>query len=131
MPLRVGIDLASADEIRDSIQTHGDHYLERVYSEREIADCRTAEVVDPGRLAARFAAKEAAMKVLRPGDEVVRWRDIEVRRDVAGWVDLHLTGRAATLAQEAGITELAVSLTHESGLASAIVIAEIPQTADI
>jgi holo-[acyl-carrier protein] synthase len=130
MPNRVGIDLVSVDEVRDSIRIHGDHYLERVYSESELADCRKSDSVDPERLAARFAAKEAAMKVLRARDEAVTWREIEVRRDPSGWVELALTGRAAALAAEAGIMELALSLTHESGLASAIVIAEIRESAD-
>src|SRR5450755_4472266 len=130
MPLRVGIDLVSADSVRDSMQAHGERYLERIYSEREVADCRTAGAVDPERLAGRFAAKEAAIKVLRPGDDPVPWRDIEVRRDVTGWVELRLTGRAAALASDAGIEDLALSLTHERGLASAIVIAEIRRAAD-
>ena len=112
------------------MQAHGERYLERIYSEREVADCRTAGAVDPERLAGRFAAKEAAIKVLRPGDDPVPWRDIEVRRDVTGWVELRLTGRAAALASDAGIEDLALSLTHERGLASAIVIAEIRRAAD-
>ncbi len=130
MPLRVGIDLVSAESVRDSIDAHGERYLERIYSDREVSDCRTAGRVDPERLAGRFAAKEAMIKVLRPGEDPVPWRDIEVHRNASGWVELRLTGRAATLASDAGIEDLALSLTHERGLASAIVIAEIPTTAD-
>jgi holo-[acyl-carrier protein] synthase len=84
MPFRVGIDLVAADSVRDSIISHGDRYLERVYSAREVSDCRTATALDPERLAARFAAKEATFKVLRVGDEAVAWRDVEVRRDPVG-----------------------------------------------
>jgi holo-[acyl-carrier protein] synthase len=120
----------SAESVSDSISTHGSHYLDRVYSEREIADCQRADAVDPERLAARFAAKEATMKVLRVGTEAVAWRDIEVRRQESGWVEVLLTGRAATLASDAGITELAVSLTHEHGFCCAVVIAEISTAAD-
>jgi holo-[acyl-carrier protein] synthase len=129
--LRVGIDLVSTDAVRESISAHGARYLERVFTDREVADCRTAADVDPDRLAARFAAKEATLKVLRAGDEAVPWRDIEVRRDPSGWVELLLAGRAATLAKDAGITDLALSLTHERGFASAVVIAEIRHAADI
>jgi holo-[acyl-carrier protein] synthase len=121
MPFRVGIDLVAAD----SIISHGDRYLERIYSAREVSDCRTATALDPERLAARFAAKEATFKVLRVGDEAVAWRDVEVRRDPAGSVELMLSGHAATLAAEAGIGGLALSLSHEQGLAAAVVVAEM------
>jgi len=130
MAIRVGIDLVCADAVRDSIRAHGEHYTRRVYSDRELADCRTATAIDPERLAARFAAKEATFKVLRGGDQALPWRDVEVVRDRSGWVELLLTGRAATLAREAGISHLALSLTHERGLVAAVVVAEIRETAD-
>ena len=130
MRTRVGIDLVSADMVRDSISAHGERYLRRVYSPQEIADCSTGTAIDPERLAARFAAKEATFKVLRVGDDPVAWRDVEVRRDSGGWVDVSLTGQAATLAEIAGITDLSLSLTHESGCAAAVVVAEIRKAAD-
>jgi holo-[acyl-carrier protein] synthase len=130
LSLRVGLDLVSVETVRDSLDTHGRHYLDRVYSEREVADCRGPAGIDPERLAARFAAKEAAFKVLRVGDEAIAWTDVEVLRDPAGWVGLSLSGRAATLAEAAGISELALSLTHERGCAAAVVVAEIRPGAD-
>jgi holo-[acyl-carrier protein] synthase len=104
------------------LQAHGQRYLERVYTAREIADCTGADGVDPERLAARFAAKEAAMKVLRPGDAAVPWPSIEVVRDAAGVPALTLHGPAAELARAAGLTEFAVSLTHEDAYAAAVVV---------
>ncbi len=130
MPLRVGIDLVSVEEVEESIRTHGPRYLERVYTDREVGDCTSPAGVDPERLAARFAAKEATMKVLRPDDEGIPWRSIEVRREPGGWVGLELTGRAAALADAARVADLAVSLTHESGFASAVVVAELGRGAD-
>jgi holo-[acyl-carrier protein] synthase len=121
--VRVGIDLVSVDSVREAIQTHSDRYLERVYTERELQDCRTSAGVDPERLAARFAAKEATLKVLRPTDQTIPWRAIEVLRDPSGWVELQLSGPAAALAAAAGLTDFSVSLTHEGGFASAIVVA--------
>ena len=121
--MRVGIDLVSVDSVREAIQTHSDRYLERVYTERELQDCRTSAGVDPERLAARFAAKEATLKVLRPTDQTIPWRAIEVLRDPSGWVELQLSGPAAALAAAAGLTDFSVSLTHEGGFASAIVVA--------
>ncbi len=121
----MGIDLVSVASVEDSIRTHGSRYLERLYTEQELSDCSTADGIAPERLAARFAAKEAALKVLRPADDSVPWRTIEIRRDPAGWVSLLLTGRAAGLAREAGVSDLAVSLTHEGPYASAVVVAEL------
>ena len=125
MGVRVGIDLVSVASIQASIDAHGDRYLDRLYTARELSDCRSAGEIDPERLAARFAAKEATMKVLRPADQAIPWNTIEIRRDPAGWVDLELTGRAAALATEAGVRDLAVSLTHEGSYASAVVVAEL------
>jgi holo-[acyl-carrier protein] synthase len=123
-PVRVGIDLVSVDSVRDSIQAHAEHYLERIYTERELQDCRTPSGVDPERLAARFAAKEATLKVLRPDGVGIPWDAIEVRRHPAGWVELELSGPAAALAAQAGVTELALSIAHEDGFATAVVIAD-------
>jgi|SRR5581483_2499923 len=130
MALRVGIDLVSVDSVRDSLENHGERYLERVYTEREVADCLSGDALDAERLAARFAAKEATLKVLRVGDHAVPWQEIEVMRDPSGWVRLALTGEAANLARDASIADLALSLSHEQGFASAVVIAEIRASAD-
>jgi holo-[acyl-carrier protein] synthase len=123
MALRVGTDLVSIDTVRGSIRDHAEHYLERVYTEREVEDCRTAKGIDAERLAARFAAKEATLKVLRPREEGIPWNSIEVRRDPSGWVELALSGPAAALASEAGVTELSLSIAHEGTFASAVVVA--------
>jgi holo-[acyl-carrier protein] synthase len=123
MSIRVGIDLVSVDSVRDSLNTHAEHYLRRVYTEREVEDCSTSAGVDPERLAARFAAKEATLKALRPDEEGIPWNTIEVQRHPAGWVELQLSGPAAALAAGAGVTELALSIAHEKGFATAVVIA--------
>jgi holo-[acyl-carrier protein] synthase len=111
LELRIGMDLVDIDDVRDSLRVHGDRYLERIYTECEIEDCRGR----PERLAERFAAKEAALKVLREADEPVPWREIEVRGTT-----LRLSGRAAELAAE---LQLAVSVSHEGPVAAAVVVA--------
>jgi holo-[acyl-carrier protein] synthase len=131
MPNRVGIDLVDVDSVRESIEAFGESYLRRVYSACELAYCTQRATVDPERLAACFAAKEATFKALRVGDEAVSWREVEVRRDAAGAVELCLTGRVATLARAAGVSGLSASLTNERGCAAAIVVAEISVAADM
>lgn len=123
--LRVGADLMAVADVAASVTRFGDRYLRRVYTDHEIACCPGAPTVAAAGLAARFAAKEATIKVLRPVDGAPDWRSIEVRRAASGACEVHLTGAAASLAAEAGITELAVSLTHEAGLAAAVVIASV------
>jgi holo-[acyl-carrier protein] synthase len=130
MSIRVGIDLVRTATVRDSIDAHGERYLERVYSRREVRDCSSSAGLDAERLAARFAAKEAAFKVLRVGDDAVSWREVEVCREPSGWVRLSLTGNAATLAQRAGIRDLSLSLTHDHGCAAAVVVAQIDELDD-
>jgi holo-[acyl-carrier protein] synthase len=122
MPTRVGIDLVSVQSVQHSLRTHGRRYLDRVYTPREQSDCRCDEEFDAERLAARFAAKEAVMKVLRP-TAAVPWNSIGVRREPEGWASIEMTGAAAELASELEITDVALSLTHEDGLAAAAVIA--------
>jgi len=123
---RVGIDLASTDAVEEAIRVHSWRYLGRVYTSGELDECSTPDGGhDARRLAARFAAKEAVLKVLRAGDEAVPWRTIGVRTDRAGRPRIELTGAAEALAGRRGIESLDVSLTHAAGLAAAVVVAQL------
>lgn len=125
MAQRVGIDLTSVEAVRVAVGAHGDRYLTRVYTPAELADCGG----DPARLAGRFAAKEAAIKVLRPrSSEALPWSDIEVVRRPGGHVELHLAGLAAAHAEQQGLEDFAVSLSHEGESACAVVVAQIGPT---
>ncbi len=138
---RVGVDLVPVADVAESVARLGRRYLYRVFTPHERACARLG--VDqaggspprPGdrrpstsgysmeSLAARFAAKEAAVKVLRPVGPRPEWRSIEVRRMAGGWCELRLSGTAAALATGAGLTSLAVSVTHEPMVAAACVVA--------
>ncbi|MGA2011233.1 MAG: holo-ACP synthase [Solirubrobacteraceae bacterium] len=117
--MRVGIDLVSVEQVRRAIADHGDHYLSRVFTPRELAETQS----EPHRLAARFAAKEATIKALGATDEGLGWSSIGVAGDAAGRPGLELTGAAAELAQRRGIASLSVSLTHTGDHAAAVVLA--------
>lgn len=118
----VGIDLTSVSQVRLSLREFGDRYLQRVFTPTEIADCCASHDPAP-HLAARFAAKEATIKALMVEDAYPHWTSIEVRRHPSGWCDIHLSGKAAQLAEAKGIDRFAVSLSHEGDLAAAIVVA--------
>ncbi len=121
MASRVGIDLASVSDVREAVAAHGDRYLRRVYTPQELLDCGG----DPARLAGRFAAKEAAIKVLRPRrDTALPWSDIEVRRHPEGWTELRLAGSALLRAEHEGLDAFSVSMSHEGDTACAVVMAE-------
>lgn len=121
---RVGIDLVSVDAVREALRIHGDRYLERLYTPQEIEDCSRGDAVSVEGLAARFAAKEATIKALRlRSSQGLDWRSIELVRHADGWTSLRLTGGAARLAASEGIGAFSVSVTHEDGLAAAIVLA--------
>ena len=124
MGFKVGIDLVSVEAVEESIRVHASRYLGRGYTTGELQDCSSpAGTPDARRLAARFAAKEAAMKVLRAGDEALPWQSIGVRRDRFGAPSIELTGAAAQLARQRGLDAFDVSLTHEGPFAAAVVIA--------
>jgi holo-[acyl-carrier protein] synthase len=121
--LRVGTDLVPVEHVAASVARFGHRYVGRIYTEHEVACCQGSPSVVAAGLAARFAAKEAMVKVLRPVGHQPDWRSIEVRRDPAGWCSLALSGEAARMADEQGIREVAVSLTHEGAMAAAVVVA--------
>ena len=81
--------------------------------------CQGPPDVVAGSLAARFAAKEATIKVLRPDGVRPDWRTIEVVRLPNGACKLRLRGSAARLAVERGLGPFSLSMTHEAGLAAA------------
>jgi holo-[acyl-carrier protein] synthase len=122
--VRVGLDVASIAQVAASIDRFGDRYLRRVFTDHELESCgRRAD-----GLAARFAAKEATIKVLQPNGAQPDWRSMEIVRGASGACALHLTDTAAGMASDAGIRSLAVSLTHEADVAAAVVVALIDES---
>ncbi len=119
----VGIDIIEIARIRRAVERYPDRFLTRIYTSREIAYCR-------GRvpeLAARFAAKEAVMKALGTGIRGISWRDIEVLPNPRGKPLIGLHGTAARRADEIGLHQIDVSLSHSRAYAIASVVAETTQ----
>ena len=122
MILGLGIDLCPVARMERILNRHGELFCERVFTERERA--YAGRGAHPGeRYAARFAAKEAAIKALG-GFEGWRWKDMEVERTESGAPELRLHGRAKTRADAMGVSRAMVSLTHTEGMAAAVVILE-------
>ncbi|MFK7742794.1 MAG: holo-ACP synthase [Planctomycetota bacterium] len=127
MIVSIGVDAIEIARIRRLWQNGepgGTRFVERVYTQAEGTYC-VSRFDPPESLAARFAAKEAAMKCLGTGwTDGLAFRQIEVRRRESGDPELVLHGRAAERAEELGIRSWHVSLTHTELTATAFVIAE-------
>ena len=124
MIVGIGIDLAEVSRIREAIERHGQRFIQRIYTEKEIAYVeRKANKYE--RYAARFAAKEAGMKAIGTGwKRGVRWRDFEVTNLSSGRPTLQLHGEAAKFAEQLGVRNIALSITHTAAEGMAIVILE-------
>ncbi|MGA7512398.1 MAG: holo-[acyl-carrier-protein] synthase [Candidatus Sulfotelmatobacter sp.] len=124
MIIGTGIDIAEVPRIRQSIARFGDRFLQRVYTEGEIRYC-DSKANRAERYAARFAAKEAAMKALGTGwSHGVRWRDCEVTRLPGGRPTITFHGTASEIAARLGVKHAALSLSHTAEQAIAQVILE-------
>jgi holo-[acyl-carrier protein] synthase len=122
--LGLGIDLVSVPRIREIRERHGERFLARVFTEAEAEECLRRKSPDEG-LAARFAAKEAALKALGTGVSAgIGWRDVEVSTGASGAPELRLRNRALEGAGKLGATHWLVSLTHDGGYAGAVVVLE-------
>lgn len=121
MRLVVGVDLVQISDVARSLDSLGDRYVRRVFTDGEIAYCTASPEMATARFAARFAAKEATLKALRLHDHGLDWRAIEVRQEPAGWCELQLHGDAAALAEQAGWMSASLSLSHEGDYATAMV----------
>jgi holo-[acyl-carrier protein] synthase len=119
-----GVDLCEVPRIENAIVRHGQRFIERIFTEREIAYAES-KANRYERYAARFAAKEAGMKALGTGwHGGIAWRDFEVANLSSGRPTLRFHGKAAEIAEKLGVRSVALSLTHTAGQALAMVILE-------
>jgi holo-[acyl-carrier protein] synthase len=120
----IGIDIVPVAEIAASIEEDGAGFLNRVFTPNEIQYCDDASIRYQ-RYAARFAAKEAAMKALSTGWDVgVEPQDFEVLNEQSGQPVLLVHGEAERLLENLGVTKKWVSLAHGPDYAIAHVIFE-------
>jgi holo-[acyl-carrier protein] synthase len=104
----IGVDLIETRRLEKAIAKWGERFLSRVFTRAELELCR-GKVAS---LAARMAAKEAAMKALGTGLCEMRWWDVEVLSDAAGRPVVNLSGGARARAALLGINSMVVSLSH-------------------
>lgn len=113
----IGIDIIEIARIKKAITRWGEAFLQRVYTDSELKLYREK----PSSLAARFACKEAVMKLLGTGRNGIHWREIETLSHPGGKPLLNLYGGARSQADKLDIKEIAVSLSHSKEYAIASV----------
>ncbi len=125
MKLGTGVDLVEIERFQGTIERHGERFLGRVFTERELSEVGENLV----SLAARFAAKEAVAKALGTGIGPVAWKEIEVLRGEARQPLLKLHGQAAQLAEtlDFHVWSLSLSHTHTHAIAMVVALGEASQ----
>ena len=118
-----GIDLVDFPRIEEMVNRHGERFLDRIFtaSEQEYAN-RNKNSVE--KLAGRFAAKEAILKLIGTGWRgKIAWTDIEVINNPAGQPQVTLTGEVEKIADQMGVRQISISITHTANFAIASAVA--------
>jgi len=121
-----GIDLVDRPRIEQMVKRHGERFIDRVFTPKEqaYADANKDKME---KLAGRFAAKEAVLKLMGTGWRgKIAWTDIEVVNNPAGQPEVALSGEVERLAEKLGIKHISVSITHTANfaIASAVALSE-------
>jgi holo-[acyl-carrier protein] synthase len=118
-----GIDLVDCPRIEQMVQRHGDRFVERVFTVAERAYAK-ANKNETEKLAGRFAAKEAILKLMGTGWRgKIAWTDIEVINNASGQPEVTLGGEVKKIADGLGIKRISVSITHTANFAIASAVA--------
>jgi len=121
-----GIDLVDFPRIEGMVKQHGERFMDRVFTPAEQAYAK-ANKNDVEKLAGRFAAKEAILKLMGTGWRgKIAWTDIEILNNPAGQPQVALAGEVEKIANRLGIKHISVSITHTANfaIASAVALAQ-------
>jgi holo-[acyl-carrier protein] synthase len=120
--LGLGIDVASVPRMQAALERHGERLWERVLTpdERKSLGRRRDQAT---ALAGRWAAKEAAIKAFS-GKAGAAWHHFEIHRGPGGAPEMRFYGKAAVVAAHLGVQRAHVSITHDAGVAAAVVVLE-------
>ena len=125
MILGVGVDIVEVARIETAIKRHGQRFLKRVFTEREIEYCLGKGPAAGAYFAGKFAGKEAFVKAIGTGIAAgVRWRDVEILNDPAGKPYLAISGAAREKMEQLGARNAVVSISHTKNYAVAVAILE-------
>jgi holo-[acyl-carrier protein] synthase len=124
MILGLGLDVVEISRVQQTLEKFGPRFLKRVFTEAERAYC-DAKPQPVLHYAARFAAKEAAVKALGTGlSQGISWQHISIENLASGQPVLRLSGAAQEIAARLGVKSSHVSLSHSHTVAAAVVALE-------
>jgi len=124
MVIGLGLDIQEIIRMERALQQGGKSFLDRTFTTGEIAYCKRKKHFGQ-HFAGRFCAKEAFFKALGTGwARGVKWSEVEVIRKDSGCPEIKLAGRTATLAAQAGVKKIWLSITHSQAYAAATVVLE-------
>ena len=124
MIVGIGIDLERIDRFRDLLDRWGERFEKKLFTEAERAYCH-GRGKPAQHFAARFAAKEAALKAMGvPRHVGLEWQHFEIVSAPSGAPSLVLTHAARAAADRLGVTRVHLTLTHTVDTAAAFVILE-------
>jgi holo-[acyl-carrier protein] synthase len=110
--ISIGTDIIECVRIAQMIEKHGELFLQRVFTKREILYCSSRRA-STQHYAGRWAAKEAALKALGTGwARGVHWTDVEVQNEAGGKPTILLANRAQEIAESLGIQQMLISISH-------------------
>jgi holo-[acyl-carrier protein] synthase len=112
----IGVDVIEIDRIKEAVKRHGDNFLNKIFTERELSYCRNRKKLKYPELAVRFAAKEAYSKAIGTGMRGIRWKEIEVVNNNRGKPHIALSGKISA--------DVHLSLSHSSNYAVASLVIE-------
>jgi len=121
-----GIDLVDCPRIAEMVERHGERFIDRVFTKAEQAYAKSTKN-EIEKLAGRFAAKEAILKLMGTGWRgKIAWTDIEVVNNAMGQPEVTLAGEVEKIAEKLGIRHVSVSITHTANfaIASAVALAQ-------
>lgn len=126
-----GIDLVDCPRIDDMIKRHGERFINRIFTaaEQAYAEANKNKIE---KLAGRFAAKEAILKLMGTGWRgKIAWTDIEIINNSSGQPEVTLAGEVKKIADKLGIKHISVSITHTANfaIASAVALTEKVESA--
>ncbi len=121
--LGIGTDIVECPRIGKMIEQHGELFLRRIYTEREIRYCQ-ARTHAIEHFAGRWAAKEAILKAIGTRrSQGIAWTQVEVRNGSDGRPQVLIGGAARDLARDRGIADILISISHCRTYATAYALA--------
>ena len=127
MNVKTGIDIIEVERIKENIEKHGDRFLNRVFTQKEIEYCESKNTQKYQSYSGRFAAKEAVFKALSyklDNKYEIEWKDIEIVNDENGRPVVNVYGKPKEIIKNSDNIDISITHVKEMALASVVAVFE-------